>query len=150
DRVVLRGLVEALDLEQREQLVHPGRHGELLGGDAVHSALREQFAEPVLNGLPVALHLLLRLHLLAEEVRSDLRRLRAQLGLERVREAVRRVGRKHDRAHAGGGAATRRCGRHARLPDAALARVEDGPRSHRGSKTYLLTVTCPVSWVRWL
>ena len=37
-------LVVALDPQQREELVHAGRHGELLGGDAVHAALGEQVA----------------------------------------------------------------------------------------------------------
>ena len=37
DRVELARLVVVLDLQQREQLVHAGRHGELLGRDAVHA-----------------------------------------------------------------------------------------------------------------
>ena len=57
------------------------------------------------------------------------RGLAAQLGLERVGERVRRVGRQHDRAQAGRRAAARGGGGHARLADAALARVEDGPRA---------------------
>ena len=57
----------ALDLQQAEQLVHPGRDGQLLGADPVHAMLDEQLAEPVLHRRPVALHLLLGGHLLAPE-----------------------------------------------------------------------------------
>ena len=55
--VVVARLVVALDLQQAEQLVHAGRHRELLGADAVHAAGDEQVAEPVLHAGPVALHL---------------------------------------------------------------------------------------------
>ena len=50
----------------------------------------------LLHGVPVALHLLLGLHLLAEEVVADGRGLAAELGLERVGQAVRRIGGEHD------------------------------------------------------
>src|SRR5919197_13391 len=112
------------------------------------ASLREQLAEPVLHRLPVALHLLLRLHLLAEQPRPYLGGLRAQLGLERVGQAVRGIGGEHDRAHPSGGAAPRRGRGHAGLAHAALARVEDRPGGHRGPEsTYLLTVRLPVSTV---
>ena len=129
-----RVLVVALDLEQREQLVHPGRHGQLLGRDAVHAALGEQVAEPLLHGVPVALHLLLGLHLLAPNrfgpigVGSP-----PELRLERVGERVGRVRREHHGAQAGVRAAAGGGGGHARLADAALARVEDGPRGHESA-----------------
>ncbi len=38
-----------LQTQQREQLVHPRRHGQLLGRDAVDAALEQQLAEPVLD-----------------------------------------------------------------------------------------------------
>jgi hypothetical protein len=37
-----------LQSQQREQLVHPGRHGQLLGRDPVDAALDQQLAEPLL------------------------------------------------------------------------------------------------------
>ena len=109
----------------------PGRHGQLLGRDAVDAALGEQVAEPALHAVPVALHLLLGLHLLAEEVRADVGRLGAERRLERVGQAVGGVGGEHDGAQARGGAAARCGGRHARLADSALARVEDGAGRHQ-------------------
>ena len=101
DRVALAGLVVALELQQREQLVHAGRHGQLLGRDPVDAALGEQLAEPLLHRRPVALHLLLGLDLLGPQaVGRPASARRRQLGLERVGEAVRRVGREHERARA--------------------------------------------------
>src|SRR5881397_2923119 len=64
DHVVATLGVVALEGEQREQLVHAGRDGQLLGRDAVDAARDEQLAEPVLHRRPVALELLLGLHLL--------------------------------------------------------------------------------------
>ena len=52
----------------------------------------KQLAEPVLDPGPVALHLLLGLDLLAPQPVRDLGGLAAQLGAERFRQAVRRVG----------------------------------------------------------
>src|SRR5215211_1297787 len=66
--VELALLVVALDPQEGEQLVHARRDGQLLGRYAVHAALLEHRAEPGLDRVPVALHLLLRLHLLAEQV----------------------------------------------------------------------------------
>src|SRR6185503_5640463 len=57
--VEARVLVMALDLQQAEELVHAGRHGQLLGRDAVDPALDEHLAEPLLHGAPVALELVL-------------------------------------------------------------------------------------------
>ena len=96
DRVELTRLAVALDLKQREELVEPGRHRHLLGHDLVDAAIREQRAEPLLHGLPVALHLTLGLKLLAPQLRRDRRRLAAERRLERVGQAVRRVGREDD------------------------------------------------------
>ena len=67
--------------------------------------------------VPVALHLLLGLHLLAEQVVRHRRGLAAQRAFERVGQAVRGVGGQHDRAQPGGGAAPR-----ARRGHAGLAR----------------------------
>jgi hypothetical protein len=128
--VELALLVVALDPEQREELVHPGRDGQLLSRDAVDAALRQEVAQPCLDALPVALHLLLGLDLLAEQVAGDLHRLGAELRLERVGQTVRRVRREHHRAQPGRRAAARARGGDARLADAALARVEDGPWRH--------------------
>ena len=67
----------ALDLQQAEQLVEAGRDRELLGADAVHAALEQQLAQPVLDRGPVALHLVLRRHLLGPQALAHLRRLAA-------------------------------------------------------------------------
>ena len=90
DRVPLAGLVVALELEQREQLVHAGRDRQLLGGDAVHAALGEQLAEPLRTRVPVALHLLLGLDLLAPEAvrRPPWARRRARPRASRTRQCA--------------------------------------------------------------
>ena len=130
DRVVVAGLVVTLDLEEREQLVHPGRDRQLVGRDPVHAALGEHLAHPVLNRLPVALHLLLGLDLLAPEVVPAGRRRASELRLERVGEAVGRVRGQNHGPQAGRRAAARGRGRDAGLAHAPLARVQDRPRRH--------------------
>src|SRR5207248_682608 len=105
DRVEAALLVMALDLQQREELVHARRHRQLLGGDLVDAVFREQLAEPLLNRLPMALHLLLRLNLLTPEAIAASSRLAAELGFERIGEAVRRIGRQDDRVQPARGAA---------------------------------------------
>ena len=125
-----RGERGRLQPQQREQLVHARRDGELLGGDAVEAALEEQLAEPLLHAGPVALHLVLGVDLLAPQALAGRARLGPQRGAQRLRQAVRRVGRDHQRAQAGGGTRARRGGGDRRLPDAALARVEDRPGRH--------------------
>ena len=77
DRVPLAGLGVALELEQAEQLVGAGRDGQLLGGDPLDAALGEHAAEPLLRGRPVALELVLRLHLLGPDAVADVGRLGA-------------------------------------------------------------------------
>ena len=69
EHVVLAALVMALDRQQREQLVGAGRHGELVGGDAVDAALDEHLAGPVLHRGPVGLELVLRGDLLRPQAR---------------------------------------------------------------------------------
>jgi hypothetical protein len=120
----------ALDLEQAEQLVHARRDGQLLRRDAVDAALDEHLAEPLLHGAPVALELVLGRHLLRPQPVADLLRGRAEGRLERVAEAVRGVGRHHDRLEARRGAPARGRGGDGRLADAALAGVEDRARGH--------------------
>ena len=107
DRVPLAGLVVGLQAQQREQLVHPRRHGQLLGRDPVHAALDEQLAEPLLHAGPVALHLLLGLDLLAPEVVAHLGRLAAQLSAAATRPGCGR-GRWRRSGSAGRAAAQRR------------------------------------------
>ena len=135
DHVPLAGAVVSLEAKQREQLVHPRRHRQLLRGDPVDAALEEHLAEPLLHPGPVALHLLLRLDLLAPQQIARARGLRRQLGFERFRQAVCRVGGDHKRAQARRSAATRRAGGHRGLADPALAGVEDRsrPRHRRES-----------------
>ena len=128
DRVPLAGLGVALELEQAEQLVGAGRDGQLLGGDPLDAALGEHAAEPLLRGRPVALELVLRLHLLGPDAVADLGRLGADRGLQRLGQRVRGIGREDERARARRGAAARGGGSDGRLPDAALARVQDDPR----------------------
>jgi hypothetical protein len=119
-----------LELQQAEQLVRPGRDRELLGRDPVDALAHEDVAEPVLHGRPVALHLLLRGDLLAEEVRVDGRRLAPERRLQRVGEGVRRVGGEHERSGSRSGATTGGTGGYGCLADPALARVENGPGRH--------------------
>ena len=77
---------------------------------------------------------ILRGHLLGPEVRRQLGRLGADRRLEHVGERVRRVGGEHHRAQPGGGAAAGGGGGDRGLADAALARVEDRARGHRGPR----------------
>ena len=114
----------------------PGRDGQLLGGDVHHAAVGEQLAQPALDRAPVGLHLALRLDLLAPQAVAERGRVGAQVGLERVGQAVRGVGREDDRAQAGGGAAAGGGGGDAGLADASLARVEDGSGGHQGGAGY--------------
>ena len=128
DHVVVAGLVMALDLKQREELVHPragrsaprrrssSRRGRRAGCPATagrRSSCAPSRAGPGPPGPRGA-----RRSAVGSEPRD---------ALEGVREAVRRVGGQHDRAESGGCAASCGCGRDARLPDPALARVEDRP-----------------------
>ena len=131
-RVVVAGLVVALDRQQAEQLVHPGRDGQLLGADAVDATGDQQVAEPVLHAGPVALHLLLGADLLAPEQVADRDGLGAERLAQDVRQAVRRIGAEHHRAQARCGAAARGGRGDRRLADAALARVEDRARGSQG------------------
>ena len=100
DHVPLARLDVALEHEQREQLVAAGRDGQLLGGDPVHAALHQQAAEPLGDRAPVVLELVLGLDLLGVQALADRRRLAADLGLQRVGERMRRIGRDHERAQA--------------------------------------------------
>ena len=127
----------ALELQQAEQLVAARRDGQLLGRDPVDALVDEQRAEPALHRRPVALELVLGLHLLGPQVVGDLRRLGADRRLQRLRERVGGVGGQHDRALPGGGAAARGGGRDGGLPDPALARVEDRPRPQRAALALL-------------
>ena len=96
DHVELARLVVALELQQREDLVHPGRDGQLLGQDPVDAAVGQHAAEPPLHRVSSGA----RARpppappgprgSAATGVGSG-----AQLGLERVRQAVRGIGR-HD------------------------------------------------------
>ena len=79
----------------------PGRHGQLLGRDAVDAALREQVAEPGLHARPSgAPSPPAPAPPAPNRFAPDVRGLGAELGLERVGQAVRRVGREHDGAQA--------------------------------------------------
>ena len=124
-RVELARLVVALDLEQAEELVHPGRHRQLLRGDVHHATVGDHLSQPLLHGAPVDLHLALRLNLLAPQALADGSRLGPQRHIERIGEAVRRVRREDDGSQAGGRTAAGRGGGDAGLADAALARVKD-------------------------
>ena len=127
DHVELAGFVVALDLEQAEELVHAGRHGQLLGSDIHDSALQEHLPEPALDLSPVRLHLALGLDLLPPEIRPYRRWVGAEPELERVGKRVRRVGGEHHGPEACGGCPARARCRHGRLSDAALPGVEDRP-----------------------
>ena len=123
-------LVVALDPEQRKELSIPG--GTVVGRDRPRPARRAGLraspgrrpsgapsrAEPAPPG---------------RRGLAERRGLSAQSDLERVGEAVRRIGRENHRPAPGGGAATSRGRSHARLPDAALPGVQDDARRHRGA-----------------
>ena len=119
----------------------PGRDGQLLGGDPVDAALEEHLAEPVRTARPVALDLVLGLDLLAQSRSPTCSAAAPSVDLERVAEAVRGVGRDHERREPGGGAAARRRGGDGGLADAALAGVEDRPGRHAGRRSL---------WTDWL
>jgi hypothetical protein len=123
-------LVVALDLQQAEELVHPGRDGELLGADAIHAALEQHLAQPVLHRGPVALHLVLGGDLLGPQPLADRRRLAAHLHLEAVGQRMGRIGRQHDGVDALRGGDPRGGGGDRGLADSSLARVQDGARRH--------------------
>src|SRR5205823_11604310 len=69
----------------------------IFGRDAVDAALDQDVAQPLGHRRPVALHLLLGLHLLAPQPAPHLGGLAAQRRLQRLRQRVRRVGRSEER-----------------------------------------------------
>ena len=106
--------------------------GTVSSSAAIRSTPRSMSTPPShsCTARPVALELVLRLHLLGPQAAADRRSARRRRGVSSdVGERVRRVGREHERARARGGAAARGGGGDRRLADAALARVEDGPRA---------------------
>ena len=94
DDVVLARLVVALDLQQAEELVHPRRHAELLGGDVEDAALGEQRRRAsACTAAQFASISRSACTSWPQRQLADRRRVGAELGLERVREAVRGIGR---------------------------------------------------------
>jgi hypothetical protein len=86
--------------------------------------------------------LLLGVDLLPPQVRLDDRRLAAERLFQRVREAVRRVGREDQRPLPGDRACARGRSRNRCLADAALTRVKDRPR--RRQRPFPPVVVVPV------
>ena len=105
DRLPLAGLVVALELQQREQLVQAWRDRQLLGRDPVDPALDQHLAQPLGHRGPVALHLLLGLDLLAPQALGHQRGIAAQRRLQRLRQRVGGIRRgqpaRSDKAKAG-------------------------------------------------
>ena len=89
----------------------------------------------LLDLAPVLLEALLRVDLLAEQLRRDLGQLGADLALERVGEAVRGVGGHHERPRALLRDAERRRGGDGRLADAALAGEHDDAHGQSACRT---------------
>ena len=136
DHVPVARLDVALELQQAEQLVAAGRDGQLLGRDPVDAALDSSAAEPALHRATSGARARPAPAPAAPTGRRRPRSARRRPAPRSdVGERVRRVGREHERARAGGGAAARRGGGDRRLADAALARVEDGPRGQAPEPT---------------
>jgi hypothetical protein len=125
DHVVVARVDVVADPEQVAELVHPRQDGHLLGHHLIEPAPREQLRDVVLDRPPVAGDVVVDVRLLTVEVRCDLRRLGAEGRVERVGEAVGDVGREDDRPEPAISAQERGRGGDARLPDAALAGVEE-------------------------
>ena len=132
--VELAGLVVALELQQREQLVSAGRDRELLGADAVDAAARPA-ARPATPASPTSC---------APSPpgpgppgptgdRSTWVGSAPSSASSDLRERVRGVGREHERAQARARAAPGGGRGDGGLADAALARVEDRPGRHAAS-----------------
>ena len=120
------------DPEQVAQLVHARQHGHLLGHHLVEAAPLEEAREVGLDRAPVARDVEEHVRLMGPQVRRDLARRGPDRHVQRVRQAVRDVGRDDQRAHAALGAQHGRRGGDARLADAALAGVDEDAR-HRAS-----------------
>src|SRR5690606_35013600 len=97
-----------VDVDQREQLVHPGKDEELLGLDAGGATPIEDFDELTPYRAPVALQLGPGVDLLAVESVRDRSRVGAQLDAEGVGERMSGVGRDDENPGAGVGRAQRR------------------------------------------
>src|SRR5438105_4247760 len=78
----------------------------------------------------MALHLGLGVDLEPPQFRAEFRGVSADVGFERIGQAVRRVGREDQRPHPGLGAGPGGTGRHRGLADAPLSRVQNRPRVH--------------------
>ena len=120
-------LNQAIDMEQKAHLFHPGQYGEFLGQDLVQAGGIEEQRKVFVYVSPVLADLLVNVHLLNPEILLDLDRSspvlvqKASFKIKYVGQAVGRV-QGHDngpvtafgRPDAGGG-------RHARLAHASLS-----------------------------
>ena len=143
DHVVEAVVVVAADLQQAEQLVHAGQDGQLLGGDAVDALAHEQVAEPVLDLGPVAVQFVLGARPAGRRGRGTTVRRAASPPSRPATSARLCAGsvETSEGAPPARGEPARGRGRDRRLADAALARVEDRPRSHRGEDTPLAALS---------
>src|SRR5262249_48707304 len=111
------------DLQQAEELLQAGKDDQLLAVDVGDVGPAEDAGQPALHGAPAALGLAQAVHLLPPEVVGHLYRIGAERPVQRVRQAVGRVGAEGQRPPALGGQPHRRGSRHARFAHPALARV---------------------------
>ncbi|MCO5546649.1 hypothetical protein L7F22_000083 [Adiantum nelumboides] len=133
DDVVLAGVGQALHLDQREEVLDAGQHGQLVGDELVHPGPGEHRAQVPLQVAPGALEQVPGLDVGAPQVLGDLGGLGAQLGVQRVAEGVRRVGGHDQRGPAGPGHLRGGRGGQGRLADPALAGEQHD--AHGGSLT---------------
>ncbi len=68
----------AVDVQQRDDLVHAGNQRHLLGGHVAHPLILERGRQVLLHLAPVVAHLVQRVDLLRPQVRRDLTRLGGQ------------------------------------------------------------------------
>ena len=115
------------ELEEGEDLLRAGDHGQLLGRDRVDTGDVEDREQVVLDLGPRLLEAELGVDLLHEEPVGHLGGLRAHRLPEGVGQRVGRVGRQDQRAVAGRRGECGRAGCHRRLADPALAREEQDP-----------------------
>ena len=122
--VVLAGVVQLHDLEQTGQFFQAGQHGHLFGHDAIQATVGKDRSQVPFQAAQVFFRLGENVDFLAPKVVDDGHRLRAQIHVERVGQAVGRVGAQDDGPVAQVGAAQGSGGGGAGLAHPTLAGIE--------------------------